>query len=100
MRRPQRNRLEIYHDIISAIQKDAENGEVKPTRVQQLSHMSYDKFSKYLTELKKENMIKNPVLKVSKKGLKFLQDYTKIKNFTKQMELEFLRTKRMVQDEF
>ncbi len=86
--------MEIYHDILSAIQKDAENGEVKPTRVQQLSHMSYDKFSKYLTELKKENMIQNPVLKVTKKGQKFLQDYTKIKNFTKQMELDFFKDRK------
>ncbi len=94
LRRPQRNRLEIYYDILSAIQKDAENGEVKPTRVQQLCNMSYDKFSKYLNELKKEDIIhQNSPLIITKKGQKFLQDYSKIKNFTKKMELDFFKDK-------
>ncbi|MDH3277172.1 MAG: transcriptional regulator [Nitrosopumilus sp.] len=97
MRKPQRSRLEIYNDVLSAIQNATGNGEVKPTRVQQLCNMSYDKFSKILGELKKNNLICYSPLKITKKGQKFLQDYSKIKNFTRKMEIEFLReTKEIV----
>ena len=93
LRRPQRSKLEIYYDILSAIEKDTEGGEAKKTRVQQLCNMSYDKMSKHLIELKRKNLIQNPILKITKKGKKFLQDYSKIENFTKKMEIDFLKDK-------
>lgn len=91
LRKPQRSKLEVYNDVLSAIKKVSEKEEVKPTRVQQLCNMSYDKFSKILEELKKNNLILLSPIRITKKGQKFLQDYQKIKKFTKKMEIEFLK---------
>ncbi|MFQ5440970.1 MAG: winged helix-turn-helix domain-containing protein [Nitrosopumilaceae archaeon] len=96
MRKPQRSRLELYYDILQALEKVSQQGEAKPTRVQQLCNMSYDKFSKLLKEIKKNNLIQFSPLKITKKGQKFLHDYTKIKNFTKKMEIEFLKDKELM----
>lgn len=43
--------MEIYNDILSAINLDLNNGEVKPTRVQSISNLAYDKLVLYLNEL-------------------------------------------------
>ena len=82
--------MEIYHDILTAIEHESLNGEIKPTRVQHLSNMSYDKVTRYLDELAKKNMIKNSPFLVTVKGQKFLEDYSKIKNFIQEMHLEYV----------
>jgi len=51
-----RSKLEIYNDILNAIQKEAHEGEIKPTRIQHYSNMSYDKMSKYLKELESKKI--------------------------------------------
>ena len=70
-----RSKLEIYYDILNAVQKEAQEGEVKPTRIQHHSNMSYDKMSKYLKE----------------KGQKFLKDYEKIRKFLSNIQLKYLK---------
>ena len=49
--------MEIYKDVLSAIEKELANGKVKPTRVQSLSNLAYDKLTRYLNELENKNMI-------------------------------------------
>ena len=90
MQREKRKKLELYYDVLDAIQKESFSGEVKPTRVQHLCNLSYDKMSKYLTELSAKNMIKNKPIAITEKGQKFLQDYSKIKDFINEMELEYV----------
>jgi predicted transcriptional regulator len=54
--------MEIYNDILSAIKVELTNGEAKPTRVQSLSNLAYDKLVRYLGELESRNMIvQNPL---------------------------------------
>jgi predicted transcriptional regulator len=48
--RPKRNKMEIYNDILSAIAQGSIHGEAKPTRVQILSNLAYDKLVRYLDE--------------------------------------------------
>ena len=95
VQREKRKKLELYFDILSAIQKEAPSGEVKPTRVQHLCNTSYDKMSKYLDELYTKKMIEKSPLTVTDKGKKFLQDYSKIKDFIKTMELEYVVEKEL-----
>ncbi|WP_316504883.1 winged helix-turn-helix domain-containing protein [Nitrosopumilus sp.] len=45
---------EIFNDILSGIDSESANGEVKPTRVAHIANMSYDKLSRYLEELNKK----------------------------------------------
>ncbi|MCY1154064.1 MAG: hypothetical protein MOP50_544, partial [Nitrososphaera sp.] len=49
--------MEIYNAILSAINLELTNGEVKPTRVQSLCNLAYDKLVKYLNELEVKKMI-------------------------------------------
>ena len=43
--------MEIYNDILSAIKVELTYGEAKPTRVQSLTDLAYDKLVRYLDEL-------------------------------------------------
>jgi predicted transcriptional regulator len=82
--------MEIYNDILSAINVELTNGEAKPTRVQVLSNLAYDKLARYLDELEGRQMIvKNP-LKITEKGRDFLQDYGRIQNFVVEMGVKYL----------
>lgn len=86
-----RSKLEIYNDILNAIQKEAQEGEVKPTRIQHQSNLSYDKMSRYLKELENKKMITVSPIQITDKGKKFLNDYDKIKEFLSEMQLEYLK---------
>lgn len=79
--KPKRNKMEIYNDILSAIRLELTNGEAKPTRVQTLSNLAYDKLERYLDELEGKNMILQNPLRITEKGQDFLQDYGRIRDF-------------------
>ena len=89
-RRERRHKLQIYHDILSAIQEESMNeGGAKPTRIQHLSNMSYDKLSRYLDELEAKKMInKADTLSLTEHAREFLKEYEKIKDLIERMGLE------------
>ncbi len=83
--------MEIYNDILSAINNlELTNGEAKPTRVQSLSNLAYDKLVRYLNELEGKKMIMQDPLQITEKGRDFLQDYDRIKGFVLDMGLKYL----------
>ena len=82
--------MEIYNDILSAINVELTNGEAKPTRVQTLSNLAYDKLVKYLNELEVKKMIIQDPLQITEKGQDFLQDYNRIKGFVLDMGIKYL----------
>lgn len=82
--------MEIYNDILSAINLELTNGEAKPTRVQSLSNLAYDKLVRYLTELEGKKMIMQDPLQITEKGQDFLQDYNRIKGFVLDMGIKYL----------
>ena len=82
--------MEIYNDILSAINVELTNGEAKPTRVQTLSNLAYDKLVRYLNELEGKKMIMQDPLQITEKGRDFLQDYDRIKGFVLDMGLKYL----------
>ena len=88
--KPKRNKMEIYNDILSAITKEYTDGEAKPTRVQILSNLAYDKFVRYLDELESKNMIMQDPLGITERGRDFLHDYDRIKNFVMAMGVKYL----------
>jgi predicted transcriptional regulator len=73
--------MEIYNDVLSAIKVELTNGEARPTRVQSLSNLAYDKLAKYLNELEGKRMIVQNPLDITEKGRDFLQDYDRIRDF-------------------
>jgi predicted transcriptional regulator len=60
--------MEIYNDILSAVNLELSNGEAKPTRVQILSNLAYDKLVRYLNELEGKKMIMQDPLQITKKA--------------------------------
>jgi predicted transcriptional regulator len=82
--------MEIYNDILNAINVELTNGEAKPTRVQTLSNLAYDKLVRYLNELEGKKMIMQDPLQITEKGRDFLQDYDRIKGFVLDMGLKYL----------
>jgi predicted transcriptional regulator len=82
--------MEIYNDILSAINLELTNGEAKPTRVQTLSNLAYDKLVRYLNELEGKKMIMQDPLQITEKGRDFLQDYDRIKSFVLDMGVKYL----------
>jgi predicted transcriptional regulator len=82
--------MEIYNDILSAIKVELTNGEARPTRVQTLSNLAYDKLVRYLDELEAKNMILQNPLRITEKGQDFLQDYDRIREFVIAMGAKYL----------
>jgi predicted transcriptional regulator len=82
--------MEIYNAILSAIQLQLTNGEAKPTRVQSLSNLAYDKLIRYLEELEGRRMITQAPLGLTAKGRDFLQDYDRIRAFLDAMGVKYL----------
>jgi predicted transcriptional regulator len=82
--------MEIYNDILSAIKAELTSGEAKPTRVQTLSNLAYDKLARYLDELEGKEMIAQNPLRMTEKGRDFLQDYERIRDFVTAMGVKYL----------
>jgi predicted transcriptional regulator len=82
--------MEIYNDILSAINVELTNGKAKPTRVQTLSNLAYDKLVRYLNELENKKMIMQDPLQITEIGRDFLQDYDRIKGFVLDMGVKYL----------
>ena len=89
-RKEKRNKMQIYHDILDAIKQEKINGPVKPTRVQFLSNMSYDKLTVYLDDLASKKMITKNPLALEDRGNQFLLDYEIIHEHVKKLGLEYL----------
>lgn len=81
--------MEIYNDILSAIKAELTNGEAKPTRVQSMSNLAYDKLMRYLNELEGKKMIAQNPLQITEKGRDFLQDYDRIRDFVNAMGVKY-----------
>lgn len=81
-----RTKIEIIHDILSAIQK--KGGKIKPTHLLYKSNLSYKKMLEYVNELISKEMVKEDVVKdkrvyaITEKGAVYIQEFKKIKEFS------------------
>jgi predicted transcriptional regulator len=90
--------MEIYNDILTAISHELTNYDdhheygpgVKPTHVQLKSNLAYDKFARYLNELENKRMINQHPLKITERGIDFLQDYQRIADFVLEMGIKYM----------
>ena len=90
--------MEIYNDILTAISHELTNYNdyheygpaPKPTHVQLKSNLAYDKFARYLNELESKRMIEQHPLKITERGIDFLQDYQRIADFVLEMGIKYM----------
>lgn len=81
-----RTKIEIIHDILSAIQK--KGGKIKPTHLLYKSNLSYKKMLEYVGELIKKEMVGEEEVKgkkmyaITDKGNDYIQEFKKIKEFS------------------
>ncbi|MBI4150656.1 hypothetical protein HY492_00870 [Candidatus Woesearchaeota archaeon] len=81
-----RSQLEIVYDMLKAIQD--KGGKIKPTHLLYKSNLSHKRMKGYVEDLEKKGFMtseaageKNMYV-ITEKGLKFLQEYQKVKEFT------------------
>ncbi|MBI4451091.1 hypothetical protein HY642_03890 [Candidatus Woesearchaeota archaeon] len=81
-----RNQMDIVFDILRSIQ-DA-GGRLKPTHVLYKSNLSHGRMKEYLDQLKGKGMIseqqekQHNMIVITDYGLKFLEEYKKVREFT------------------
>ena len=81
-----RNRLEIIRDILNVIRN--KNGRIRPTHILYKSNLSHQMMTQYLNELKEKGFIREKKTKnsrtyfITNKGLKYLEQYNTILDFT------------------
>lgn len=88
-RQLRRNKLEIYFDILDAIREVGDNA--VQTRVQGKSNLSYDKFIKYLDELRERNLILINSLTLTNKGREFVNKFDSVSSFLHKMGLDYIQ---------
>ena len=81
-----RDKLRIIYDMLCSIQD--KGGSIKPTHLLYKANLSHSKMQIYLKELLTKDLIKEEFNKgnknygITKNGIKLINDYKKIKEFT------------------
>jgi len=82
LRHEKRHRLQLYYDILCAIEEDTfRNGDARPTRIQHYSRLSYDKMVNHFAEMESKGMIQHMpegLLTITAKGRKFIEQYDEL----------------------
>ena len=80
-----RDRLHIINDILLSIQE--KGGKIRPTHLLYKSNLAHNKMKAYLEELIKKGLIKetelenNKYYSLTEEGLRFVNEFKKIKEF-------------------
>jgi predicted transcriptional regulator len=82
-----RSQLEIIYDMLKAIQN--KGGKIKPTHLLYKSNLSHKRMKGYVEDLQTKGLMMVEVNKdeksmytITDQGLKFIEDYRKVKEFT------------------
>ena len=87
-----RNRLEVIRDILEVVR--ARSGKIKPTHILYKSNLSHQMMEEYLEELIEKGFIvkhsgeKGKTYSITEKGLKYLNQYRMIADFTSSFGLD------------
>ncbi len=91
MRQEKRHKLQLFYDIISAVEESMINNEfARPTHVQHYSRLSYDKMLNYVDELEKKGMIlreSDGLISITNKGREFIHQYSQLINLIESVGL-------------
>lgn len=86
MRQEKRHKLQLFYEILLAIEEYMNNNNdtaVRPTRVQHISRLSYDKMINHFEELEKRGMVTyrsnaEGLISITNKGRQFIKQYTEL----------------------
>ena len=83
MRQEKRHKLQLLYEILCAIEEGtSHNDAVRPTLVQHISRLSYDKMMTHFDELEGKQMIYRDrgLISITSKGRKFTKQYNELVN--------------------
>ena len=86
-----RGKLEIMRDILIIIRNH--QNKIKPTPLLRKSNLSFQRFSEYLKEMIKKELVKetlekgNKYISLREKGARFIEKYKAIINFIDEFDL-------------
>lgn len=84
--------MEIYHDILIGIEREARTDKpAKKTRVQYHSNLSYDKFSRHLKDMESRGLVSINPLSITEKGREFLHEYNRIRAFMRDIGAKYFQ---------
>lgn len=81
MKQEKRHKLQLFYEILCAIEEDTVRNEVaRPTHVQHFTRLSYDKMMNHLSELEEKGMIHrvSGLVAITAKGKKFIEQYDQL----------------------
>jgi len=82
---PRRSRLQLYGDILTIIEAEA-NEKIVLTHIQLKIQVPLDRLKKYLSEMKMLGYIDDEkTLKLTQKGKQYKQEYASVIDFMKRM---------------
>ena len=90
MKQEKRHKLQLYYEILSAIEENTmRNENVRPTRIQHSSRLSYDKMMNHFDELEGKRMIYRDrgLISITSKGREFTKQYTDLVNLIERVGL-------------
>ena len=83
MKQEKRHKLQLFYEILCAIEEGTiQNQGARPTLVQHVSRLSYDKMMNHFDELEGKRMIYRDrgLISISSKGRKFTKQYNELVN--------------------
>lgn len=81
MKQEKRHKLQLFYDILCAIEEDTLHNEVaRPTHIQHFTRLSYDKMMNHFGELEQKGMIHrvSGLIAITAKGKKFIEQYDQL----------------------
>ena len=85
-----RDKLKIYGDLLSALNRETKTEKIVLSWVQVRTNLPFDRLKAFIQELIKLELIEDEVsLKLSEKGKQYLKEYEKVLEFIKRMGITY-----------
>jgi predicted transcriptional regulator len=90
MKISRRDKLKIYGDILSILNRESKTEKITLTKVQRLVNVPFDRLKKYVSDLKELGLIQDETsLRLSKKGIQYVREYEQVLDFMKRIGITY-----------
>ena len=90
MKRIRRDKLKIYGDLLTVLNKEAHTEKIVLSWIQVKVNVPFDRLKKYIHDLNELELIEDESsLKLTEKGKQYVKEYEKVLDFIKLMGLTY-----------
>ena len=98
MKISRRDKLKIYGDLLSILNRESKTEKIALTKVQRLVNVPFDRLKIYISDLKELGLIQDETsLRLSKKGKQYVREYEQVLDFMKRMGITYQQQKPSIQ---